>query len=218
MENDNNNNRENEFRTDNNNYFNLNNNVKLIDLYKEKEFLSDEYQKFKQKYLVYKFKYHEFKKTVKLFLNYMTVIPFGNNISNFFENLNLNDKKIPNLLGSKRQKSKSNNEKEEFRTTDYLYNNINAIRNININNQIRKKSEESFKDLFKIPSIFNNNTFNSLNDYDENYNEEENIKIIETEEKDRVIKIKKIEIKMIKIIIVEIKVKKRKEEGKKLLN
>ena len=64
MENDNNH----EFVYQKNiNYFN--NNVKMIDLYKEKEFLSEEYQKYKQKYIVYKFKYHEFKKTTKLFLN-----------------------------------------------------------------------------------------------------------------------------------------------------
>ena len=60
--------------SNNNNYINKINNVKMIDLYKEKEYLSDEYQKYKQKYIVYKFKYHEFKKTTKLFLNYIFLL------------------------------------------------------------------------------------------------------------------------------------------------
>jgi hypothetical protein len=146
----------------------------MIDLYKEKEFLSEEYQKYKQKYIIYKFKYHEFKKTTKLFLNYMKVIPHGGNISNIFENMN--EKKTLNLIGSKRLKS--NNEKDEIKTSDYLYNNINAIRNVKINNQIRKKSEDTFKDIYKIPSLFNN----TFNENEENYSGEADIKIVETEE------------------------------------
>ena len=158
-----------------NNFYNFkNNNVKMIDLYKEKEFLSEEYQKYKQKYIIYKFKYHEFKKTTKLFLNYMKVIPHGGNISNIFENMN--EKKTLNLIGSKRLKS--NNEKDEIKTSDYLYNNINAIRNVKINNQIRKKSEDTFKDIYKIPSLFNN----TFNENEENYSGEADIKIVETEE------------------------------------
>ena len=174
FENDNNNNNNiynHEMDFPNKNFVNINN-VKMIDLYKEKEFLSDEYQKYKQKYIIYKFKYHEFKKTTKLFLNYLKIIPPGNNISNIFESIN--DKKTLNLIGTKRLKS--NNEKDEKKTSDYLYNNINAIRNININNQKRKKSEDTFKDNFKIPSLFNN-TFNDNEDY---YNGD--IKIVETEE------------------------------------
>ena len=187
MENDNNNNKNNIdnkglYNNNENNYkyngYNTgcigNNNFKMIDLYKEKEFLSEEYQKYKQKYIVYKFKYHEFKKTTKLFLNYMKVIPSGFNFSSFFENIN--DKKSFNLIGTKR--IKSNNDKEEGRTTDNLYNNINAIRNININNQIRKKSEET--NIFKLPSLFNN-TFND----NEDYSEEGNIKIVVTEESEK---------------------------------
>ena len=175
MENDNNN-HEFEYRR-NTNY--LNNNIKMIELYKEKEFLSDEYQRYKQKYIIYKFKYHEFKKTTKLFLNYMKVIPSGNNISNFFDNFN--DKKSLNFIGTKRLKSF--NEKDEIKTSDYLYNNINAIRNININNQIRKKSEDNFKDILKMPSLFNNSN-NTFLDNDEINNDGDNIKLVNTEEKE----------------------------------
>ena len=75
---DNDNGQNNILRNNNANYF-KNNNFKMIDLYKEKEFLSEEYQKYKQKYIIYKFKYHEFKKTTKLFMNYMKIIPPGNN-------------------------------------------------------------------------------------------------------------------------------------------
>ena len=173
-----NNNHELEYRK-NTNYFN--NNIKMIDLYKEKEFLSDEYQKYKQKYIVYKFKYHEFKKTTKLFLNYMKVIPSGSNISNIFDNFN--DKKSLNFIGTKRLKSF--NEKDEIKTSDYLYSNINAIRNININNQIRKKSEDNFKDILKMPSLLNNtNTFLDNDNYEVNSGED-NIRIVNTEEKEK---------------------------------
>ena len=72
---------ENDYRSN----INTNNNIKMKDIFEEKEFLSEEYQKYKQKYIIYKFKYHEFKKTTKLFLNTMKIIPPGNNILNALE-------------------------------------------------------------------------------------------------------------------------------------
>ena len=163
----------NNYMNNNNNFMN-NNNIKMIDLYKEKEFLSDEYQKYKQKYIVYKFKYHEFKKTTKLFLNYMKVIPPGASISNIFDSSN--EKKSLNLLGTKRYKSF--NDREEIKNND----NLNIIRNISINSGLRKKSEETFKDIFKMPSLYNN-SFND-NEDEENNGEDGNdadIKIVESE-------------------------------------
>ena len=158
----------------NNNYNNKINDVKIIDLCKEKEFLSDEYQRYKQKYLVYKFKYHEFKKTTKLFLNYMKVLPSGFNFTNFCENLN--EKKSINLLGAKRLKTKSKSnydyDKEDLKSIE---NNMNVIRNININNQTRKKSEDM--NIFKMPSLFNN----TFIDNDNEDSKEENVKLIESE-------------------------------------
>ena len=47
-----------------------------------------------------------------------------------------------------------------------------------MNSQLRKKSEETFKDIFRMPSLFNNTDDNEFNDYD---NEEKN----ESEEKNR---------------------------------
>ena len=202
---DNDNGQNNILRNNNANYF-KNNNFKMIDLYKEKEFLSEEYQKYKQKYIIYKFKYHEFKKTTKLFMNYMKIIPPGNNIFEI-----LNDKNEINFIGKKRQKS--NTEKDDINVPDYLNSNINAIRNININNQIRKKSEDNLKDIFKLPSFLNSNT---INDYENNCNEEEkDIKIIESEEKENNIKKRKKNEKKTKPKKKKKKKKNKKKKGKK---
>ena len=140
-------NSENEFRSN----INTNNNIKMIDLFKEKEFLSDEYQRYKQKYIIYKFKYHEFKKTTKLFLNTMKIIPPGNNILDIFEFFN--DKKNINLIGNKRLK-----EKED----PNLFNNIHSLRS---NNKSNKKSEDNFKNILRLPSVGNDSY--SDNDKDE---------------------------------------------------
>ena len=142
-------NSENEFRSNINT--NNNNNIKMIDLFKEKEFLSDEYQRYKQKYIIYKFKYHEFKKTTKLFLNTMKIIPPGNNILDIFEFFN--DKKNINLIGNKRLK-----EKED----PNLFNNIHSLRS---NNKSNKKSEDNFKNILRLPSVDNDSY--SDNDKDE---------------------------------------------------
>ena len=141
-------NSENEFRS---NINTNNNNIKMIDLFKEKEFLSDEYQRYKQKYIIYKFKYHEFKKTTKLFLNTMKIIPPGNNILDIFEFFN--DKKNINLIGNKRLK-----EKED----PNLFNNIHSLRS---NNKSNKKSEDNFKNILRLPSVDNDSY--SDNDKDE---------------------------------------------------
>ena len=163
---------------DNNNNYNINNitnnNFKMIDIINEKEYLSGEYQKYKQKYIVYKFKYHEFKKTTKLFLSYMKMISPWLGLFSFLDNFNEN--KTLNLLGVKRLKSYT--DKEELKNSDNI-NNIKAIRNIHMNNQLRKKSEETFKDIFKMPSLFNN-----TDDYDYNDNNDNNEKN-ESEEKNR---------------------------------
>ena len=141
-------NSENEFRS---NINTNNNNIKMIDLFKEKEFLSDEYQRYKQKYIIYKFKYHEFKKTTKLFLNTMKIIPPGNNILDIFEFFN--DKKNINLIGNKRLKEKEDQN---------LFNNIHSLRS---NNKSNKKSEDNFKNILRLPSVDNDSY--SDNDKDE---------------------------------------------------
>ena len=141
-------NSENEFRS---NINTNNNNIKMIDLFKEKEFLSDEYQRYKQKYIIYKFKYHEFKKTTKLFLNKMKIIPPGNNILDVFEFFN--DKKNINLIGNKRLKEKEDSN---------LFNNIHSLRS---NNKSNKKSEDNFKNILRLPSVDNDSY--SDNDKDE---------------------------------------------------
>lgn len=139
-------NSENEYRS------NINtNNIKMIDLFKEKEFLSDEYQRYKQKYIIYKFKYHEFKKTTKLFLNKMKIIPPGNNILDVFEFFN--DKKNINLIGNKRLKEKEDSN---------LFNNIHSLRS---NNKSNKKIEDNFKNILRLPSVDNDSY--SDNDKDE---------------------------------------------------
>ena len=95
-------NNDNEYRynINNNNYnYKIDNNVKMIDLFKEKEYLGNEYNKYKTKYFIYKFKYHEFKKTTKLFLNTMKIIPPGNNTLDIIQSLI--EKKSVNLLGNK---------------------------------------------------------------------------------------------------------------------
>ena len=141
-------NSENEYRSNiNTNH----NNIKIIDLFKEKEFLSDEYQRYKQKYIIYKFKYHEFKKTTKLFLNKMKIIPPGNNILDVFEFFN--DKKNINLIGNKRLKEKEDSN---------LFNNIHSLRS---NNKSNKKIEDNFKNILRLPSVDNDSY--SDNDKDE---------------------------------------------------
>ena len=143
---DNNNNDNNDFKIDNdyksnvNTYNNSSNNVKMIDLFKEKEFLGEQYNKYKNKYWMYKFKYHEFKKTTKLFLNTMKILPPGNNTLDAIQSLV--DKKNDNInfLGNKRMK-----DREEINTL----NNINVLRNIHSNiKQERKYSEDNYKGLF----------------------------------------------------------------------
>ena len=141
-------NSENEYRS---NINTNNNNIKMIDLFKEKEFLSDEYQRYKQKYIIYKFKYHEFKKTTKLFLNTMKIIPPGNNILDIFEFFN--DKKNINLIGNKRLKEKEDSN---------LFNNIHSLRS---NNKSNKKIEDNFKNILRLPSVDNDSY--SDNDKDE---------------------------------------------------
>lgn len=141
-------NSENEYRS---NINTNNNNIKMIDLFKEKEFLSDEYQRYKQKYIIYKFKYHEFKKTTKLFLNKMKIIPPGNNILDVFEFFN--DKKNINLIGNKRLKEKEDSN---------LFNNIHSLRG---NNKSNKKNEDNFKNILRLPSVDNDSY--SDNDKDE---------------------------------------------------
>ena len=156
----------NDYNTDNDNEYRSNintnnNNIKMIDLFKEKEFLNDEYQRYKQKYIIYKFKYHEFKKTTKLFLNTMKIIPPGNNMLDVFEFFN--EKKNVNLIGNKRLKEK---EKEDLN----LFNNIHSLRS---NNKSNKKSENKFNNILRLPSI-ENDSYND-NDKEEkiDYNEDE---------------------------------------------
>ena len=142
-------NSENEFR--NNINSDVNHKVKMIDIVKEKDFLSDQYHLYKQKYIIYKFKYHEFKKTTKLFLNTMKIIPPGNNILDIFEFFN--DKKNINLIGNKRLKEKEDQN---------LFNNIHSLRS---NNKSNKKSEDNFKNILRLPSVDNDSY--SDNDKDE---------------------------------------------------
>ena len=149
-------NTDNEYRSN----INSNNNIKMIDLFKEKEYLSDEYQRYKQKYIIYKFKYHEFKKTTKLFLNTMKIIPPGNNILDILESFN--DKKNINFIGNKRLK-----EKEDFN----LFNNINSIGNIK---KISKNNEDSFKNILKLPSKENDSYDDFERDEKIDINESEN--------------------------------------------
>ena len=165
--NKNNNNINNDFTTENDyrSNINTNNNIKMKDIFEEKEFLSEEYQKYKQKYIIYKFKYHEFKKTTKLFLNTMKIIPPGNNILNSLELFNEGNNNIK-LIGNKRNK-----DKEEIN----LFNNINSIRN---KSKIKKNSDKNFKSLLKLPSLEEESDKNSkkVQDKDESFdiNESEN--------------------------------------------
>ena len=154
----------------NNNNYKINNNIKVIDLYKENEYLGNQYNKYKTKYWIYKKRYKEFKETTKLFLDTMKIIPPGNNILEIAQSLI--EKKNNNLLGIKRMK-----EKEDINSL----NNINAIRNININNnQERKNSEDNLR-VFNLPSVYNesyNNYENIIKD-----DKDDNININEDEEK-----------------------------------
>ena len=165
--NKNNNNINNDFTTENDyrSNINTNNNIKMKDIFEEKEFLSEEYQKYKQKYIIYKFKYHEFKKTTKLFLNTMKIIPPGNNILNSLELFNEGNNNIK-LIGNKRNK-----DKEEIN----LFNNINSIRN---KSKVKKNSDKNFKSLLKLPSLEEESDKNSkkVQDKDESFdiNESEN--------------------------------------------
>ena len=154
----------------NNNNYKINNNIKVIDLFKENEYLGNQYNKYKTKYWIYKKRYKEFKETTKLFLDTMKIIPPGNNILEIAQSLI--EKKNNNLLGIKRMK-----EKEDINSL----NNINAIRNININNnQERKNSEDNLR-VFNLPSVYNesyNNYENIIKD-----DKDDNININEDEEK-----------------------------------
>ena len=152
---------ENDYRSN----INTNNNIKMKDIFEEKEFLSEEYQKYKQKYIIYKFKYHEFKKTTKLFLNTMKIIPPGNNILNALEFFNEKNTNI-NLIGNKRMK-----DKEELN----LFNNLNSIKG---KNKLKKNSEENIKSKLRLPSLeeesYNNSSKENNKDESFNIDESEN--------------------------------------------
>ena len=136
-------------------------------IYKENIFLTNEYQKYKEKYMLMKYKYKQFKKNIKLFFKLL-----NNNNNNLLEdnnqnnnNNNNNDKKInlieennnsfneKNFLEKKRKETLSSiyekdliyenkllDESEEFFNNDFIQNNKNEI--INNNNEIINNNNE----------------------------------------------------------------------------
>ena len=143
-------------------------------IYKENIFLTNEYQKYKEKYMLMKYKYKQFKKNIKLFFKLL-----NNNNNNLLEdnnqNNNNNNKKInlieennnsfneKNFLEKKRKETLSSiyekdliyenkllDESEEFFNNDFIQNNKNEIINnnneiINNNNEIKINCEEKIK-------------------------------------------------------------------------
>ncbi len=142
-------------------------------IYKENIFLTNEYQKYKEKYMLMKYKYKQFKKNIKLFFKLL-----NNNNNNLLEDNNQNNnnnKKInlieennnsfneKNFLEKKRKETLSSiyekdliyenkllDESEEFFNNDFIQNNKNEIINnnneiINNNNEIKINCEEKIK-------------------------------------------------------------------------
>ena len=119
----------------NNNEYEKDNDLKINELFKEKEFLDNECQKYKEKYIMYKSKYKEFKKNTSFFLKFL----------NFSVNTNNHQiEDLDKIIGNKREREeiKFNNKKNDF---DNISNIIsNNISNINYNNnKIRKISVDS---------------------------------------------------------------------------
>ena len=143
-------------------------------IYKENIFLTNEYQKYKEKYMLMKYKYKQFKKNIKLFFKLLN----NNNNNNLLEDNNQNNnnnKKInlieennnsfneKNFLEKKRKETLSSiyekdliyenkllDESEEFFNNDFIQNNKNEIINnnneiINNNNEIKINCEEKIK-------------------------------------------------------------------------
>ena len=52
------------------NLYSNKNQIKISELVKEKEYLDDEYRKYRAKYIKYKYKYKEFKNNAKFFMKY----------------------------------------------------------------------------------------------------------------------------------------------------
>ena len=142
-------------------------------IYKENIFLTNEYQKYKEKYMLMKYKYKQFKKNLKLFFKLL-----NNNNNNLLEDNNQNNnnnKKInlieennnsfneKNFLEKKRKETLSSiyekdliyenkllDESEEFFNNDFIQNNKNEIINnnneiINNNNEIKINCKEKIK-------------------------------------------------------------------------
>jgi hypothetical protein len=99
----------------NNNEYKRENEIKINELYKEKEFLENEYQNYKEKYIIYKSKYKEFKNNITFFMKFLN-----------FSNINYHPiEDFEKILGNKRERENK------------------QINNIIENNKIRKISIDS---------------------------------------------------------------------------
>ncbi len=154
----------------NNNEYNRENEIKINELYKEKEFLENEYQKYKQKYIIYKSKYKEFKNNISFFMQFLNFSNIKYNpiedyekilcskrerenkqINKIIENNKIRKISIDsNNIGSDIFDKKYLIEQDEF-TLDYQEekkkNNENNIKNkLNINEKVKKKNKNNLNE------------------------------------------------------------------------
>ena len=163
----------------NNNEYKRENEIKINELYKEKEFLENEYQKYKEKYIIYKSKYKEFKNNITFFMKFLN-----------FSNINYHPiEDFEKILGNKRERENK------------------QINNMIENNKIRKISIDSNNigsDIFDKKYLLGqndltldfeeekgknniNNIQNQLNKNDNNQNNQKNKNNSNiNEEKDRI--------------------------------
>ena len=144
----------------NNNENNRENEIKINELYKEKEFLENEYQKYKQKYIIYKSKYKEFKNNISFFMKFLN-----------FSNINYNTiEDFEKILGSKR-------ERENKQINNLIE--INKIRKISID------SNNIGSDIFDKKYIIEQDE-NSLNFQEEKKKNNENNSKIQLNKNEKV--------------------------------
>ena len=146
-----------------NNYFDEG--IDYNKIYKENIFLTNEYQKYKEKYMLMKYKYKQFKKNLKLFFKLLNNNNNNNNDNNLLENNNNNNKNI-NLI---EENNNSINEKNFF---------------------LEKKRKETLSSIYEKDLIYENKLLDESEEFN-NYEIIQNNEIINNDNNENINEIKK---------------------------
>ena len=130
------------------NLYSNKNQIKISELVKEKEYLDDEYRKYRAKYIKYKYKYKEFKNNAKFFMKY-------------YSPSNMTIKKDVELLKRKRDRLASEYMEEEIDKRNTTNNQNHKISFDYGNNNASDIFENKLEDEMDLEI---NNTFNDNNE------------------------------------------------------